>query len=109
MEYAIIGLFLCLVSGWIYSEYRPAATQTRIALGGAVILLLCAAIYSMEVGKFYRNAHNAAAIRLLGEALDDGDVEAARNAIHKYDTQNERQTGNLIVEALSNRKRNPSN
>ena len=109
MAYAFIGLFLCLTCGWIYSEYRPVATSSRVALGGAVILFLCAAIYANAVGNFYRNAHNAAAIRMLGEALNDGDVDAARNAIQKYNSQQPGQTGHVIVEFLSNRKQDSSN
>jgi hypothetical protein len=105
MAYAFIGFFACLVCGWIYSEVRDAASSTRIALGGSAILILCAVIYASEVGDFYRNAHNAAAIRMLGEALDDGDIDNARNAINKYNASDSQQTGYVIVEFLSNRKR----
>ncbi len=103
MAYAIICLFACLTCGWIYSECSPATASPRIAFGGAAILMLCATIYATEVGNFHRNAHNAAAIRMLGEALDDDDVDAARNAINEYNA-NPRQSGYVIVEFLSDHK-----
>ena len=106
MAYLIIGLFACLVAGWVWAEYKINNPSTRLALGGAAILMLCATLYASEQRNFYHDAHNAAAIRLLGEALDDRDVESARNAIHDYHAQNPRQTGHVIVSSLADRKRN---
>lgn len=106
MAYIIIGLFACLVAGWIWAEYKLDNPSTRLALGGAVILMLCATLFASEQRNFYHGSHNSAAIRLLGEALDDGDVESARHAIHEYNAQEPRQTGHVIVSFLADRKRN---
>lgn len=106
MAYVIIGLFVCLIAGWVWAEYKIKTPSSRIALGGAAILLLCATLYASELRNFYHDAHNSAAFRLLGEALDDGDHESARDAIHHYNDQNPRQTGHVIVNFLADRKRN---
>ena len=106
MAYVIIGLFASLVSGWIWAEYNIKNPSTRLALGGAAILMLCASLFASAQMNFYHDAHNSAAIRLLGEALDDGDIESARNAIHVYNAQTPRQTGHIIVSVLGDRKRN---
>ena len=105
MAYIIFGLFACLIAGWVWAEYKVKDPSTRLALGGAAILMLFAALYSSEQRNFYHDAHNSAAFRLLGEALDDGDNESAREAIHHYNAQNPRQTGHVIVSYLADRQR----
>ena len=108
MAYLIIGLFACLIAGWVWAEYKIENPSTRVALGGAAILVLCATLYTSELRNFYHDSHNSAAFRLLGEALDDGDFESARGALHEYNAQNPRQTGHVIVGFLADRKRNQS-
>jgi len=106
MAYVIIGLLASLNAGWIWAEYKIKNPSTRLALGGAASFMLCATLYASEQRKFYHDAHNSAAIGLLGEALDDGDVESARNAIHEYNSQKPQQTGHVSVSFLADRKRN---
>lgn len=105
MAYIITGLFACLIAGWVWAEYKIKNPATRLALGGAAILMLCAALYSSEQRNFYQDAYDSAAFRLLCEALDDGDFDSARDAIHHYNAQDPRQTGHVIVSFLSDRKR----
>ncbi len=105
MAYVIIVLFACLIAGWVWAEYKIKNSSTRVALGGAAILVLCAALYTSELRNFYHDAHNSAAFRLLVEALDDGDYESARDAIQEYHAQDPRQTGHVIVSFLADRKR----
>ena len=64
MAYVIIGLFSCLIACWVWSEYKINNPSTRVALGGAAILVLCAALYASELRNFYHDAHNSAAIYL---------------------------------------------
>ena len=106
MAYVIVGLLLFLFAAWIWAEYKIETPSTRLAFGGAVIFMLCATIYASEKSRFYLHAHNSAAIRMLGEALEDGDTKTALDAIHEYNAQNPRQkTGYVIVDFLADRKR----
>ena len=66
-----------------------------------MVLFLCAVFYACEVSKAAHDAHSKAAIRLIGEALDDGDIDSARNAIHEYNTQG--QSPAVIVDILADR------
>ena len=75
----------------------------RTVFVAGIILVLLAVLYANAVGNAARTAHSNAAIRLIGEAIDDNDFGAVRNAISQY---NERgKSPSVIVEALSNRKR----
>ena len=105
MAYAIFGLLAVLFACWIWSEYRVVNPPTRIALGSSVILMLTGFLFALAQSSFIRDSHNAAAIRLLGEALDDGDFQSAQNAIQQYNSISPRPTGYAIVEILSDRKR----
>lgn len=105
MAFLVLILFVGLLAVWVWAEYKVDTAATRLALGAAVVLMLCAALYSSQLRNFYHDSHNAAAIRMLGEALDDGDVEAARDAIHDYNSQDSQPTGYAIVSFLSERKR----
>lgn len=109
MAYIIIGLFARLIAGWVWAEYKIKNPSTRVALGGVATFLLCTVIYTSELRNFYQEAHNSAAFRLLGEALENGDHEAARDAIQLYNAQDRRQTGHVIVSFLAERKRTKIN
>ena len=105
MAYAIFGLLAVLFAFWIWSEYKVVNPATRIALGSSVILMLAGFLFASAQSSFIRNSHNAAAIRLLGEAIDDWEVESAQKAIKQYNSLSRRSTGNAIVEILADRKR----
>ncbi len=94
-----------MIAGWVWAEYKTKNPATRVALGGAAILALCTALYTSELRNFYHNAHNSAAVRMLGEALEAGDHESALDAIRYYNAQEPRQTGHVIVSFLADRKR----
>jgi len=81
MGYLIIGLFACMLAGWVWSEYKLENPSARIALGSVVILMLGAVLCSLQLRSIHHDTHNSAAFRMLGEALDDGDFESARRAI----------------------------
>lgn len=67
-----------------------------------LILSLAASIYAMSVANGIRDAHTKAAMRLIGEALDDDDVDSVRNAIREY--RNQGQSPYVIVKLLADRE-----
>ena len=74
----------------------------RTLIGTGLVLFLLAVMYANAVGNAARDAHSKAAIRLIDEALDDGDTEAVRNAIAEYNTRGK--SLSVIVEVLADRK-----
>ena len=104
MAYAIFGLFACLIAGWIWAEYNVQNPTTRLSIGGAIILLLCFALFSMQQHAFIRSAHQYAAFRLIGEAINDGDTQAVQDALREYTSQEEHASSYTIVDALPDRK-----
>ncbi len=74
----------------------------RILLIAGLILFLIAVIYAYAVEIKLRDAHSNAAFRLIGEALQDGDVEAVQMAIGEYERQGS--SPSIIVDVLSDRK-----
>ena len=66
-------------------------------------MFLLAMSYANAVGNSARETHSNAAIRLIGEALDDNDVDAVRKAIAEYNDRN--RSPSVIVEVLSDRER----
>lgn len=105
MPYLIFGLLISSLAAWIWAEYQVRTPPTRLTIGAVPILILGAMLYATEVARFYRESHYSAAIRLLGEALEDSDLESARNAIREYNAQGPRQSGYIIVHYLANQKR----
>ena len=71
-------------------------------ISAVLILSLAASIYAIAVGNGIRDAHTKAAMRLIGEALDDDDVDSVRNAIREYNNQG--QSPYVIVELLADRE-----
>ena len=108
MAYIIFGLLACAIVAWIWAEYNIKTPITRVTLGAVVVLAFCVTLYTAELRNFYHNAQNSAAFRMLGEALEDGDVESARNALDEYNAQDPKQTGHIIVNYLADRKRENS-
>ena len=104
MAYALLGLFVFLIAGWIWAEFNIQNPSTRLAIGGGIILLLCAAMFSLQQAAFVRGAHHSAAIRLIGEAIDDGDTKAVQDALKAYNSQKGNGSIYIIVDLLSDRK-----
>jgi len=104
MEYFIIGFCGCVLSAWLYSEYHFSAPLFRIAFGIAVMIVLFLVNYALVLRNEYSNGHHRAAIQMLGEAIDAGEVQAARNAIDEYLTIEPRASGIVIVDRLADLK-----
>jgi hypothetical protein len=79
----VIIVAVCLPIAWLISEFQgPRAL--RITLGLACLLVLVNAwIFSRQRNEIH-NAHNAAFVRMLGEALERNDIETAQKAIEIY-------------------------
>ena len=101
MAYLFVVLLVCLILAWVWSEYLENARSTRLSLGGLAILLLGASLFATIVANQYRQKHYSASIRMLGETLEQGDIESAQNAIRAFNLDPEA-TGSLIIERLSN-------
>lgn len=83
-------IFLVLIAllpiVWLASEFcGPRAI--RVTLGILCMLVLTGAWFHSRQRTVLHNAWNAAVIRMLGEALDQGDVVAAEHAIDLYEKE----------------------
>ena len=74
----------------------------RTSLVTGLILALLAMLYANAVGNAAREARSKAAILAIGEALDDGDVEAVRKAIAEYNARD--RSPSVIIELLDSRE-----
>tara|TARA_A100001391_G_C4830144_1_gene213904 strand:- start:140 stop:379 length:240 start_codon:yes stop_codon:yes gene_type:complete len=68
-----------------------------------LVLFLCGVIYATAAGNADRDAQYQAALRLIGEAVDDGDIVSLRDAIRKYNS--DERSPSAIIEALADRQR----
>lgn len=79
----VIIVVVCLPIAWLASEFR-GTRWLRITLGILCLLVLTGAWFHSRQRTYIHNATNAATVRLLGEALDRGDIETAQKAIEIY-------------------------
>lgn len=87
MQDAIILIIVILLPiAWLASEFH-GPRSVRITLGILCMIVLTGAWFHSRQRTYIHNATNAATVRLLGEALDRGDIETAQKAIEIYNSE----------------------
>lgn len=100
MIFVLFGGLALAVVLWVMAEIKQAKTSTRIALAAIPMMMLSAMLLSLAQSRMYQETHYRGALRLLGEVLDEGDIEAAKRAIKAYNEGGH--LGYIIMESLSN-------
>ena len=73
----------------------------REVIVALVLIVLVGTVYAQQVSANYRQAFEKAALRLIQERLDEGDVEAVKKALSEYNSPDHAQNSRVIIELLS--------
>ena len=82
---ALVIVIVALVA-WLIAEWR-APRSLRVALGILCLTLFISAWMFSRQSTAHHDAWNAQTVRMIGAALDRGDIETAKQAIDVYEAE----------------------
>lgn len=96
-------IVILLPIAWLASEFR-APRSVRITLGILCMLVLTSAWMFSRQRTYIHNASNAAVVRMLGEAINRGDIDTAKEAIDIYNAEENWHPGFTTIDFLADQE-----